>query len=157
MRSVSDFCLMSLHVMRCYKIRQTLALLVWSCCTSAFASDFSGPLQDVQVFLNGNTVSYQVFDPGRNLFVPVSETMPPGYVSTPSANGGVVAWLAGSTVYYRIYDPSRSNWIGGTTVVTGGPILDPISDSGVVAWLGGGAVYFAVYDPIGRTWKANGL
>src|SRR5881296_732172 len=92
----------------------TFLCLAWLCCATAFGTDFSGPLQDVQATLNGSVVSYQVFDPGRNIFVAGSANTPANYISNPSVNGGVVAWLAGTNVYYRIYDPGRSNWIGGS-------------------------------------------
>src|SRR5437879_3081645 len=59
-----------------------LVLLAWFCCTGAFATDFSGPLQDVQVAVNGSTVSYQVFDPEHNFFAQGSATTPASYIST---------------------------------------------------------------------------
>ena len=134
----------------------SLVILSCFCFSSAFAIDFSAPLQNVQASLSGSTVSYSVFDPGRNIVVPGSANTPANYISTPTTNGGVVSWLAGNTVYYVIYDPGRSNWIGGSTTVSG-MLLDPTSDSGIVAWLAvtGQAVYFAVYDPISGTWKQN--
>src|SRR5438477_10978659 len=82
--------------------------LLWFSCETGFALDFSGPLQDVQAWVTGNQVTYQAFDPQAGSFVQESTNMPPGYISNPTTNGGVVAWLAGSTVYYEIYDPGRS-------------------------------------------------
>ena len=137
---------------------QRLSWLSCFCGMTAFAIDFSGPLQDVQVLLNGSVVSYQVYDPGRTNFILGSANTPASYISNPGANGGVVSWLAGSTVYYRIYDPGRSNWIGGSSTATpSASISDPVSDSGLVAWLAGTAVYFAVYDPITGAWKQSAL
>jgi len=135
----------------------SLVLFAALSCTTAFAIDFSGPLQNVQVTLSGSTVTYQVFDPGRGVFVTESANTPAGYISTPTAIGGVVSWLAGNTVYYRIYDP-RQGWIGSSTTVSG-TLLDPTSDSGIVSWLAvtGKAIYFAVYDPINGMWKQNAI
>ena len=131
------------------------ACLFSLCCAPGFASDFSGPLQDVQVSLNGTTVSYQVFDPGRSGFATGSSNTPAGYISNPSANGGVVAWLAGTTVHYRIYDPGRGSWMAGSASTPATPILDPVSDSGIVSWLAGNTVYFVVYDPIAGSWSGS--
>src|SRR5437660_4725859 len=78
---------------------QTIGLALSVCCAPCFAADFSAPLQDVQVSVNGQVVTYQVFDPERGAFVQQSATMPPGFISNPTTNGGVVAWLAGNTVY----------------------------------------------------------
>src|SRR6266404_1179144 len=74
------------------------SLVIFSCfCfSSAFAIDFSAPLQNVQASLSGSTVNYSVFDPGRGIFVSGSANTPAGYISTPTANGGVVSWLAGN-------------------------------------------------------------
>src|SRR5262249_54529817 len=81
-------------------------LLLGNACSSAF--DFSSPLPDVLVTLNGTVVGYQVTDPARGLKAESVNT--PGVVNTPDPSGGVVAWVAGSTVYYRIYDPVRGAW-----------------------------------------------
>src|SRR6266700_2938706 len=88
-------------VIRCW----SLVIFFCFCFSSAFAIDFSAPLQNVQATLIGSTVTCTVFDPGRGIFVQTNATTPAGYISTPSTNGGVVAWLAGNgtagTVYYR--------------------------------------------------------
>src|SRR5205823_5564443 len=80
------------------------------CCATAFASDFSGPLQDVQASINGNVVNYQVYDPAGG-FIIGSTTNAVGPLN-PITSGGVVTWLAGQTVNYQIYDPGRGRWIG---------------------------------------------
>src|SRR5436305_1289069 len=69
-----------------------LILACW-CCATGFAIDFSAPLQDVQVNVNGGLVSYQVFDPRRNIFVAGSANTPANYISTPISAGGVVTWV----------------------------------------------------------------
>lgn len=134
-------------------------ILSWFCCASSFAMDFSAPLQNVQYTLSnmGGTVTYQVFDPGRGIFVTGGTNTPAGYISTPTTNGGVVAWLAGTTVHYRIYDPGRGNWMASSFAGLGNPITDPVSDSGIVAWLANKAVCFAVYDPVLNGWKQAAL
>src|SRR5206468_5192 len=76
-------------------IANFLQKLLWPacfCCATAFGMDFSGPLQDVQVLLNGSVVSYQVYDPGRTNFVSGSANTPASYISNPAVNGGVVSW-----------------------------------------------------------------
>src|ERR1051326_1226987 len=80
--------------------------LAWLFCATGLAIDFSAPLQDVQVTVNGSQVTYQVFDPRRNIFAAGSANTPANYISIPSSTNGVVAWVtsgsSGSTVYYRI-------------------------------------------------------
>src|SRR5437667_6908782 len=99
---------------------RVVAALLFFFSFSAFAIDFSGPLQDVSVSVNDHTITYQVFDPQRGTFVQQSTNMPPGYFSPPSTSGGVIAWYAGNTVYYRIYDPGRGSWMG-SSLTAGSP------------------------------------
>src|SRR5262249_12512566 len=126
--------------------------LVLFCSTAARAFDFSSPLPDVTVSLNGTVVSYQVTDPARGLKAESVNT--PGVVGTPIPAGGVVAWLAGSTVYYRIYDPLRGAWMGGSAM-SGGFIPNVQNTNGVVAWIAGNSVNYRVYDPARGAWVAG--
>jgi len=134
-------------------IRHWALVIFLFCCATASASDFSGPLQDVQASLDGNVVTYRVYDPAGG-FALGSTTNAPGFISNPTTSGGVVTWLAGQTVNYQIYDPGRSRWVGGSTTASG-YIPGPTTDNGIVAWLAGTSIYFRVYDPITGAWKES--
>ncbi len=133
---------------------------MWACCATTFASDFSGPLQDVQVTVNGSLITYSVVDPVLGNRQGAANT-PGSFISTPANSGGVVTWVAsdtsGSRIYYVIYDPGRSNWIAGFSTTAATSITGPLNDSGVVAWQAGNVTSFVVYDPLSGTWKAKSL
>src|SRR5437763_1908152 len=80
---------------------QWLTSLICFYCVTGFAIDFSGPLQNVNVLVNGSLVTYSVSDPiyGNRQG---SASTPGSFISTPVNSGGVVAWVAsgatGSTV-----------------------------------------------------------
>lgn len=140
---------------RCIRLlRQplTLAGCLLGCLPTAPAYDFSSPVQNVAVTLDGNTVSYQVTDPISGE-AKTGSANTPGVVNAPVPSGGVVAWVAGSTVHYRIYDLIRGAWMGGSVDSAGATVVsEPKNHHGVVAWNADTMVYFAVYDPTRGLW-----
>ncbi|MCP4151403.1 MAG: hypothetical protein GY757_26905, partial [bacterium] len=117
------------------------------------AYSFKAPLTDVQHWLSGNSVYFQVWDPAANALKSGSHHS----TSTTfvSVRDGVVAIISSGNAFFYVYDPSRGSWQSGSfqTSFTSQDVTNMTNNNGIVTFLAWGDAYFYVYDASRGNWQ----